>query len=108
MHLDDYFSYIFHGHVQDLFVHIFVEEGAVLIDNCEYLFIGINCYWLYLISLSFLSFFCLNSCCVLKCKLHEGRENLSELGLRALKTLVTNQFLHDELFVQGDVEKLNR
>ena len=33
LHLYDYFSYIFHSHMQNLFVHVFVEEGAVLVNN---------------------------------------------------------------------------
>ena len=89
--------------MQDLFVHIFVEQGTVLINDCEHLFI--SC--LYLNCLDLLVFYPLSRCVVLKGMLHKSRKYLCQLGLGALETLIANQFLHDELFVYGDVEEPN-
>ena len=76
LHLHNYLSYIFHSHMQDLFVHIFVEQGTVLIDNCENLFIQIDRSRLYLNRLDLLVFL-LSRCVVLKGILHEYRKYLS-------------------------------
>ena len=80
LHLYYDLSYIFHSHVKNFFVHIFVEEGTVLIDNCKCLFICILCSWLCLICLAFFLFYLL-SYCVLEGKLHEGWKDLCKLSL---------------------------